>query len=182
MSFATDSYLVLPQFVDPPQVAFCKAAILREEASGVIAPDVSVPGSPAGYNNGMLKRLQEHLRPKLEEVTGKRLFKTYVYFRVYKHGAVLRKHKDRAACEFSITLNLGGESDVDWPIFVHSRGRDIPVNLNPGDAMLYKGCEVLHWREAYPGEQQVQAFLHYVDQDGPNAAHKDDAIVTPPKA
>lgn len=180
MSFVKDSYQVLPQFVAPPQVMLCRASILHEEAAGAIKPDVTVPGSPAGYNNSILKRLHEHLRPQLEQVTGKRLFKTYVYFRVYKHGAVLRKHKDRPACEYSITVNLGGASDVDWPIYVHSNGRDIPVSLNPGDAMLYKGCDVPHWREEYIGAQQVQAFLHYVDQHGPHAAHKDDVIATPP--
>lgn len=175
MSLADDGYQVLPQFVDPPQVALCRMAILREDAAGALKADKTVPGAPAGYNNALLVRLHDHLLPKLEAATGKRLFKTYVYYRVYKRGAVLRKHKDRPACEYSITVNLGGASDVDWPIFVESHGRDVPVHLNPGDAMLYMGCDVPHWREAYGGDEQVQAFLHYVDRDGPNAAYKDDA-------
>lgn len=175
MSFADDKYQVLPQFVDPNQVALCRSAILGVEATGAMEPDTMVPGSPAGSDNVLLQRLHTHLLPKMEKVTGKRLFKTFVRYRVYRRGAVLYKHKDRYACEYSITLNLGGASDVDWPIFVESRGRDVPVLLKPGDAMLYKGIEVLHWREAYTGDEQVQAFLQYVDQDGPYAAYKDDA-------
>ncbi|OAN77322.1 hypothetical protein A8B78_14460 [Jannaschia sp. EhC01] len=176
MSFAHDSYQVLPQFVDPKQVAFCQQVIKFDAAAGRLQADTTVPGAPAGRDNGMLQRLQEMLRPRLEEITGKRLFRTYVYYRIYQRGNTLHKHRDRPACEYSITLNLGGASDVDWPIFVKSRGHEVPVHLSPGDAMLYKGCEVLHWRETYTGDEQVQAFLHYVDQDGPYADHKDDAI------
>jgi hypothetical protein len=62
------------------------------------------------------------------------------------------------------------------------------VILQPGDGMVYKGCERPHWREAMPGTplngkkgkklfgkaQQVeqyyhQIFFHYVLQDGQRA-------------
>jgi hypothetical protein len=33
--------------------------------------------------------------------------------------------------------------------------------------------EVEHWRLPYDGEEQMQAFLHYVDADGP---YKDWAL------
>lgn len=178
MSLDRTGYKVLPQIVSPAQIMLCQKSILFEAKAGILTPDITVPGAPAGRNNPILLRLHETLHPSLEAETGKRLFRTYVYYRVYGRGDVLRKHKDRPACEYSITVNLGGESTVDWPIFVESEGRDVPVSLNPGDAMLYKGCDVPHWRETYTGDQQVQAFMHYVDQDGPNAAYKDDVKPT----
>ena len=39
------------------------------------------------------------------------------------------------------------------------------INLKPGDAVIYKGCDVKHWREPYEGDYHIQTF-HYVDANG----------------
>jgi len=87
----------------------------------------------------------------------------------------LEKHKDRFSCEISTTLNLGGDS---WPIFIepdpkkgnHKNGRYVPsrskgikITLNPGDMLVYRGCELEHWRNKFKGNNCVQVFLHYND-------------------
>jgi hypothetical protein len=48
------------------------------------------------------------------------------------------------------------------------------AELRPGDALLYRGMELFHWRDAYRGEALVQVFLHYVDRDGPHTEQKFD--------
>ena len=49
------------------------------------------------------------------------------------------------------------------------------VKMNVGDAVLYRGMDVYHWREKYTeGKWQAQVFLHYVDQEGPHAEWKYD--------
>ena len=40
--------------------------------------------------------------------------------------------------------------------------------------LVYKGCEVRHWRKALPGPACIQTFLHYVVTDGPNYAERFD--------
>jgi hypothetical protein len=50
----------------------------------------------------------------------------------------------------------------------------IQVELEPGDAAIYKGIEVPHWREPFEGDRQVQVFLHYVRKDGPYQEFKFD--------
>jgi hypothetical protein len=40
--------------------------------------------------------------------------------------------------------------------------------------VVYKGMELLHWREEYTGIEQIQTFLHYVDQNGPHASYNFD--------
>jgi hypothetical protein len=52
----------------------------------------------------------------------------------------------------------------------------VSYTLEPGDAVVYKGCEVTHWREkAVDTELNAQFMLHYVDQNGPNAKFKWDS-------
>jgi hypothetical protein len=86
----------------------------------------------------------------------------------------LPKHRDRAACEISVSLNLSQDLDEPWPLHVQLGEHDVPVKLKPGDALLYRGIELTHWREPYAGESLAQVFLHYVDQDGPHAQEKFD--------
>jgi hypothetical protein len=40
--------------------------------------------------------------------------------------------------------------------------------MEPGDAAIYLGCEIEHWREEFKGDWHAQTFLHYVDKNGQN--------------
>lgn len=51
---------------------------------------------------------------------------------------------------------------------------DSEINLNPGDAVIYLGREVKHWRNELKGDFQSQVFLHYVDQNGEFTEHYKD--------
>jgi hypothetical protein len=112
--------------------------------------------------------------PGAEELSGLKLFPTYSYFRVYRRGDVLGKHTDRKSCEISLSLCLGYESEKPWPLMVEGPEGSSAVELAPGDALLYRGIECPHWREAFDGERNAQVFLHYVDQNGPYAEFKYD--------
>jgi hypothetical protein len=90
--------------------------------------------------------------------------------RIYKKGDVLARHKDRYSCEISTTLNLGGEP---WPIYLDPTEKTgqagIEVNLDPGDMLIYSGCDLEHWREEFKGKNCGQVFLHYNNLKGKNA-------------
>ncbi|MGE5537284.1 MAG: hypothetical protein ACM30I_01605 [Gemmatimonas sp.] len=110
------------------------------------------------------------LLPTVAKEIGAELLPTYSYSRVYLPGAWLKKHVDRAACEVSATVALAQKTAKPWPIYVQSKdGQTVEVILNPGDMLIYAGMEMPHWRDPFDGEWQLQAFLHYVRRDGPNA-------------
>ena len=108
-------------------------------------------------------------RKKLEKELGLELYPTYAFTRVYTYNSVLDKHLDRAACEISVTL-MWDNDNTEWPIFL---GGD-PIITKPGDAVIYLGCELEHWREPFTGDFQIQTFLHYVNKNGPNKEWKYD--------
>lgn len=105
--------------------------------------------------------------PYVEDITGKKLLPTYAYARWYVPGEELKPHTDRDACEISATITLGFEGDV-WPIFLGKKGEEEnSVSMQIGDAVVYYGCELEHWRNEYTqGQWQAQVFLHYVDANG----------------
>ena len=130
--------------------------------------DKQIPNTYSHYADIVMETLLEKIKPVMEENTGLKVLPTYTYARIYKKGDILKRHKDRPSCEISTTINLGGDS---WPIYLEPSGEKgkegIKVNLNPGDMLIYRGCELEHWREAFEGDNCGQVFLHYNEANSP---------------
>ena len=126
--------------------------------------DEQIPETYSHYADVAMETLLEKLKPLMEKESGLKLNETYSYARIYKKGDELKRHKDRYSCEVSTTLNLGGD---EWPIYLEPSGEEgkegVKVILEQGDMLVYKGCDVEHWREKFEGENCGQVFLHYND-------------------
>jgi hypothetical protein len=76
--------------------------------------------------------------------------------------------RDRVECEHSATLHIASSEEYAWPIWMRHESADpVSVTMNPGDAVIYRGDQVIHWRDPLPIEWYLQVFLHFVDADGP---------------
>ena len=136
--------------------------------------DPQVLNTYCNYGDVAMETLLEKTRPDIEKHTGLELVPMYSFARLYKKGAVLERHKDRFSCQVSVTIFLGGDS---WPIYLEPSGKlnkkGIEINLQQGDALLYAGCKVEHWREEFQGENCGQVFLHY---NTPKVAQKNNNL------
>ncbi len=131
-------------------------------------------GSQGRYADALSECLLLKLHPIMERVAGGALFPCYSYLRIYHAGAELPKHVDRPSCEISTSLTLGMQSPRSWPLLLEADGRQLAVDLAPGDMLLYRGADLPHWRERFEGTHWVQAFLHYVSADGPYSEFRFD--------
>jgi hypothetical protein len=141
-----------------------------------------IPHTYSNYSDIAMETLMLKCQPIMEKITGLKLTPAYTFARIYKHGDVLKRHKDRFSCEISTTMNLGGDP---WPIYlspnenvgipdgkkstVESKAKGIKVDLKPGDMLVYRGCELEHWRNKFKGRECIQAFLHYNNRKTPGA-------------
>ena len=176
-AFAHQGYVVVRQLVPTHRTAQLRAHLESRAAAGALRMegDTQVPGTPSAHGDAELDRLLEEMRPAVEACTGLKLWPTYSYARLYRHGDDLKPHRDRAACEVSLSLNLGQEpADQPWALNVKGPRGSVAALLMPGDVLLYRGLELIHWREPYEGRHLAQVFLHYVDQNGPHAGEKYD--------
>lgn len=121
------------------------------------------------YADPIMESLMLSKKSKVEEATKLQLLPTYSFWRMYTYLADLKKHKDRESCEISVTVMLGS-CGTEWPIYMDGNA----LTLEKGDAVIYRGIEVEHWREEYQGDWHSQVFLHYVDKNGPHADFKFD--------
>ena len=124
--------------------------------------DEQVPNTYCHYADIVMETLLERVKPKIEKETKLKLIPTYSFARLYKTGDILKRHKDRFSCEISATMFLGGEP---WELYIEPSGqknkKGIKVIQKPGDILIYSGCELEHWREAFKGKNCCQVFLHY---------------------
>jgi hypothetical protein len=114
------------------------------------------------YGDPLMESLMVNKLDIMQKETGLELLCTYSFWRMYTMFAELEKHKDRPSCEISVTVMLGSDG-TKWPIFMEGN----EIELEPGDAVIYLGCELEHWREEFKGDWHAQCFLHYVDKNGP---------------
>jgi len=165
-------YIIVRNFID---IETCKALVDRIDdfhAKGqTIPPDNQCPNSPTFY--GIFNDESAQWKPRIEELVGKSLFPTYTYSRIYPKGEGLLPHIDRWECEYSFTLALKHDKEI-WPFYIQTSNGPVEALLEPGDILIYKGVESLHWRLPLENDFHYQAFFHYVDANGPHADKKYD--------
>ena len=144
--------------------------------------DAQIPNTYSCYADIIMETLMLKCQPIMEKTTGLKLNPAYTFARIYKNGDVLKRHKDRFSCEISTTMNLGGDP---WSIYLsphenvgkpdgknittESKAKGIKVDLKPGDMLVYRGCELEHWRTKFRGKDCAQVFLHYNNKKTPGS-------------
>ncbi len=144
--------------------------------------DPQMPDTYCLYGDCAFESILLKVKPLLEKHMKVKLIPNYAFGRLYKTGDILPRHKDRFSCQFSTTLNLGGDM---WPIYLNpnekeghlvfdedgngvdyvmSKSKGVAINLGPGDMLLYRGDLLEHWREPFTGKECAQVFFHYTDQ------------------
>jgi|TARA_R100001460_G_scaffold22947_3_gene46557 hypothetical protein len=184
MSFKEKGYEICKEAVSKELASFCyRYFLLKKDAyyymrsKDYLSPyetifgfhgDTQIPNSYNSYADVAMETLSTTMLPFLSKQINVDLHQQYTYTRCYGYGDILERHKDRPECEISATLNLGGDP---WPIFIDETGgidnKGISMLLQPGDLMIYRGCDLQHWREPFEGDKAVQVFLHYNDKNGP---------------
>lgn len=142
-----------------------------------------VEGSLSRYNYPKYKQIHTEIRKRLEKIIGKKLFNTYYYDRFYFNNQELVRHIDRDSCEISLSLHIASNPEnIEWPFWVKTaEGYEESAILKSGDGLLYKGCELPHWRNKLVVNRKKsffnfknndndvwyhQIFFHYVLADG----------------
>lgn len=177
--FSEKKYVQVNNVLTPELIKLASTYALLDEKNDFSLEEGKNPqihNSHSQYADTLMESFLLYLHPTMEANTGLTLYPAYSYYRVYKPGANLVRHVDRPSCEISATVSLEYDycgSDYKWPIFIG----DATCTMNPGDLVIYRGCEVEHWREVFSapeGSYHIQFFCHYVDANGPYAEYKFD--------
>jgi hypothetical protein len=174
--FNQKGYCIVKSAISDELRDFVSQYTLFDELQDFSPDKVQVQGAHAKYADPAMETVLLHLHKTMEENTGLALFPTYSYYRVYRNGDELAPHTDRPSCEISCTLCFNYSYDDEnfkWPIFMDGS----EVILEPGDMVIYRGCDLKHWRNKFDPKElawHIQGFFHYVDQNGPYSEFKYD--------
>jgi len=178
--FKNQKYVVFNDVISHEMANLMTDYLFVKRDAGLLVPPVAMGGDDSQcplswsiYGDSLFDTLLARLAPQLSNLIGVELVPAYTYSRIYQTGEELKYHKDRPSCEISGTLTLGRkQGEPIWPIYVGRNENDTignQIDLDVGEMLLYRGCDVPHWRPVYKGEWQAQVFVHYVDANGPYA-------------
>lgn len=97
----------------------------------------------------------DYYQPLAEEIFQVKLQPANSFCRLYSNGMVLDKHKDRKDIHYTATLPIW--FDKEWPLNIGEK----KVTLSVGDICFFQGTNVIHWRDAYDGNEHMDLFLHW---------------------
>ena len=166
--FQKKKFLYLENVVSSDLVSTISNYALLKEAYSFTPDTAQVINAHAVYSDFLMESLLIQYKPIVEEATGLSLLPTYSFYRVYRRGQELVPHTDRPSCEISMSVCYNFDyqgKDYDWPLYME----DNPLVMKPGDAAVYRGMDVVHYRPVFDvpqGSYHVQAFYHYVDANG----------------
>jgi hypothetical protein len=167
---ARDKYLVVRNAVSPLFVAAMRRHFRAFEVAGHLMTDKhQVKDQRDGlYCELITLYLQDQLGRWLNAIAPRPVQSTFCWFSRYRSGAVLKRHRDRPQCLWNLSFAVDGDPDPGrdgaWPLWFEIGGEARSVRLGLGDAVLYSGTELPHWRDELPqGRTAGMCFMHYVD-------------------
>jgi hypothetical protein len=163
-----DKYLVIRGFVEPERAKELSQKFVKHCDETSPSGDIAVPDSFSVYNYIPFVDLMCEKTNEVSSLLGERVIPSYAYSRIYKKGNELKPHHDRDGSEIALSVCLA--FDQEWPLWFYGENKQkIPVILQPGDAVLYFGKEIIHWRDKFEGSFSNSAFIFYVRSEGPFA-------------
>jgi|SRR5271165_2055719 len=169
--FRKKGYAPLSGLIHPFHVAALRRYYRFLIRTGAIRlGDGQSPRRYAVHNDPVARFFHQQITGTLSALAGEPLKPSYVYMASYLSGADLKKHTDRAQCEFSVTLCLDFSPEpaleTPWPIQLDTAAGTVTVYQALGDGLAYRGTQLPHYRGQLPeGQTSTSIFFHYVAAD-----------------
>jgi len=169
--FAAERHVVVRNLLGPGERDALRAyyaALL--EAGLVRLGDSQTERRFSSYNDAVGRFVHARLAGFMSAVVGRPVLPSFSFFAAYTEGAVLEPHRDRAQAELSISLQIdyapAPERETGWPLCFELAGETRAADLAIGDAVLYHGRDLVHFRGPLPAaHRSSHLILEYVPAD-----------------
>jgi hypothetical protein len=171
---ASEGWAIVPELIPPLQLAAMRPYYREMVASGDLPLGDTQSRDRYHLHSEVVSNFYHYqLTSLVGRIAGEPVKPSFAYFASYRPGATLPRHLDREQCEFVLSVLLDYVPDpagpCGWPLVLnHPRALDvpIPVDLGVGDAVIYRGRQLYHYRDRLPaGHQSTSYFLNWVRED-----------------
>jgi hypothetical protein len=169
--FRERDFAVFGGLIHPLHVAALRRYYRHQIRKGSISlGDEQCSRRYVAHNENVARYFHHQIANAVSAIVGEPVKPSYVYFASYVGGAELKKHTDRAQCEFSVSLSLDfspePERATSWPLHLDTSEGRVTVYQGLGDGLVYRGTKVPHYRDLLPeGRSSTSIFFHYVPAD-----------------
>lgn len=169
-----DRYAAVEGLIAPRMIAGLRKYYRDLIAEGFVSfGDPQVRRRFRAHNEPMARVLHKALAPLMTKLAGEPMQPSYVYLGSYRSPAALKPHVDRPQCALSISLLIDYSPEPKgpspWPLYLKDAalpGEPFAARQKLGDGLVYRGTELLHWRDALPkGHTSTSLFFHFVPAD-----------------
>jgi hypothetical protein len=172
--FRREHYVLLESILPAEQCAAVGEYFRRLQNAGfMLLDDGQVERRYGVYRDPLTVYLHRQLAFAISRATGEKVIPSYVYAANYIEDAVLKPHTDRPQCEFTMSMQIAyapalkPREKSPWALCLDDlRENRVESYLACGDGLIYKGCELVHYRDALPkNHQSTSIFFHYVNEN-----------------
>lgn len=131
--------------------------------------DGQSPRRYVAHNESVAQFFHWQLSTVVSTIVGEPVKPSYCYLASYQSGAMLPRHTDRPQCQFTVTVLVDSSPEPavasPWPLHLEISSNEIKVYQAIGDGLVYRGCEIPHYRTTQPsGRTSTSIFFHYVPE------------------
>lgn len=158
----TEQHAVLRKIIHPLQLSALRRYFRALDARGRLRPSSNkhyAHRRRSVYDEETARFVQQQITALVSRITPAPVRPSHSQVSVYQPGAFLRRHKDQPQYVWNLSLVVDAEPETDerdaWPICIEVEGRTREVRLEIGDAVLYRGSQLTHWRDVLPDARSV---------------------------
>lgn len=164
-----EQYLHIPGLLSPLQIAALREYTRQMRHSAELSQqDDDYTRRNYKFLDQVLTFWHQHLLKIMTPLVDAQLRPSYNVISYYE-DTHLNRHKDREPCIWNVSIQLDTDppnaEGAPWPIWLETRHGPTAIPLQAGDALIYRGRDMEHWREALPpGRRETVLLFHFVDE------------------
>lgn len=180
--FEVDKCIVVDNFFDDTTTYIISNYLENKICRGELNIEEDPQAGITRYNyyaDPLIETLMVLCKESVERHVNRELLPTYSHVHIFQSNDTPQLHSKVEAREISVVICIAFKGEPSLIHVQQGEKNSVATILQPGSAIIYRGCEVKQWTAALSADQlSVQVMLHYVEKNGP---FKDFANDTRPR-
>ena len=164
--FAKDGFAAMPALIHRYHLGSLRRYYRRLlRTGGMTLGDNCSPNRYVVYQESVAQFFHRQIAHVVGAVAGMPVKPTFVYSVSYTGGTNLEVHTDRAQCEYAVSLLVDYTPEPleqsPWPLQLNGPNGTRKIWQALGDAVLYRGTRIPHWRDRLAASATSTSLLFY---------------------